>query len=169
MQRLASGYQLWPSSGALHNITHLAAGAARIDTIAAFYSERGHSHEQLFFAACSHLSWRQIGLTTLHEQGREGAEDEATKAAKTLDPKAIIRLAARDAICNAAVDFETRVHGQLDSILQTLSASAADDGRDGGPPDATSEEACWRHFAKCRAAEDLQTWQQKAYFTLPLE
>ena len=97
-------------------------------------------------------------------QAKEAVEDEAAKAARSLDPKALIRIAAGDAICSAAMEFEARVQQQLGSILSILDASAAGAENAEPPPQiqADDAEASWQTFATRKAVADLQTWQQQA-------
>ncbi|KAK9831554.1 hypothetical protein WJX74_000012 [Apatococcus lobatus] len=99
------------------------------------------------------------------KKAREAAEEEAKKAAKVLDPKAAIRAAAQEAICNAVSEFETRVDQQLGKALKVLEAPRDQQGAGQLPQkdSGSSEEACWHRFAACRAAANLKTWQHQAY------
>ena len=102
-------------------------------------------------------------------QAREAAEDEAARAAKALEqPKAVIRTAAREAFCNAAVDFDTRMQTQLSNVLGILEAPAA--ARDAclhASASGSEEAACWQKFVACREAADLRSWQAEAYASMP--
>lgn len=98
-------------------------------------------------------------------QAKEAAEEEARKAARVLDPKAAIRAAAQETLCNAVSEFEIRIHQQLSKALDVL--EQPEDQQTATQLSqqdlSNDQEACWQKFAACRAAADMRVWQHQGY------